>query len=208
MGHYGPAFHRTLRHYFVKRSPKAVAWKPDTKVLEMSNRLRGSITSTVLQTNCLLSYLLNNRRSPEQETVFKGLGRSPVHFLLENKMISLTCLLIVLLGTPDILPDEEMWLDDPNKLPTLFTEWRRERDEPYLTVLVENWLRTSRLRNYPKWINGRLYERWYAPHSWAGDLNHDGITNMQDFGIAAKYYVGEIHVLTRIERAAIWVNDL
>lgn len=96
------------------------------------------------------------------------------------------------LADPNILPNEVAWLDDPNVLPTLFVEWREERSEPYITVLVENWLRTDRQRDYPKTIDGVLYATWTAPYSWASDLNHDNAIDMQDFGIVAKFYTGGI----------------
>jgi len=106
----------------------------------------------------------------------------------------LTCFcMLFLLGQPQILPDEIQWLDDPNILPTLFTEWNEERAEPYIIVLKENWLRKNRLRTYPKEIDGKLYDTWHAPYSWAGDLNHDDITNLKDFAIMAKYSQGGVH---------------
>ena len=97
-------------------------------------------------------------------------------------------LVILLLSDPNILPDEVAWLDDPNILPTLFVEWREERSEPYVTVLVENYLRPDRHRSHPKTIDGILYETWTAPYAWAADLNHDGKINFIDFGIVAKYH--------------------
>ena len=101
-------------------------------------------------------------------------------------------LLVVSLADPNILPDEVAWLDDPNMLCTLFTEWKQERIEPYLTVPVENWLATTRKRNYAKEIDGVTYDSWTAPYSWAGDLNHDDIVNMKDIAILAKYYTGRL----------------
>ncbi len=83
-----------------------------------------------------------------------------------------------------ILPNELAWLDDPNILPTLFEQWNEIRPEPYLTVLVENWLRPNRWREYPRFGSSR----WLAPYSWAGDLNHDEKMNIRDFGVAAKHY--------------------
>ncbi|KKM95423.1 hypothetical protein LCGC14_1188250 [marine sediment metagenome] len=105
-------------------------------------------------------------------------------------MLIQVCLLWLTLADPNILPNEVEWLDDPNMLPTLFTEWEEERPEPYITVFIENWLRTDRHRNYPKTIDGVLYETWTAPYAWASDLNHDDIINMHDFGIVAKFYRG------------------
>lgn len=108
-------------------------------------------------------------------------------------MLIQVCLLWMALTDPNaILPHEVEWLDDPNILPTLFVEWREERTEPYITVLVENWLRTDRQRNYPKTIDGVLYTTWTAPYAWASDLNHDDIIDFQDFGIVAKFYQGGI----------------
>ena len=100
----------------------------------------------------------------------------------------------VKINQPNIipLPQEQQMLDSPNAVAGLFRQWDEVRCEPYLTVLVENWLRTDRRRHYPKLIDGEWYNPWIAPYSWVSDLNYDGITNMKDFGIVAKFYHGEL----------------
>ncbi len=107
-------------------------------------------------------------------------------------MLVQVCLILLAMQQPDILPPAETeWLDDPNTLATLFTEWDEERSwEPYLSVLVENWLLTTRVRNYPKYIDGTWYDSWTAPYSWVGDLNHDDIVNLEDLAILAKFFKG------------------
>lgn len=109
------------------------------------------------------------------------------------------CLLLMSLGTnataPVILPDEIEWLNEPNGLDSLFEEWNRirgARAHPYVEVIQENWLRRNRLRTYPKEIDGEIYNLWFAPYSWAGDLNHDNITNMKDLGLYALHYEDEV----------------
>ena len=97
---------------------------------------------------------------------------------------------ILAISDPNILPDEVAWLDDPNTLATLFVEWQQERIEPYATVTIENWLRTDRHRDYPKEIDGVLYDTWTAPYSWCSDLNHDGAIDLHDFGIMADHHPG------------------
>jgi len=80
-----------------------------------------------------------------------------------------------------ILPDEISWLDDPYYLESLFGEWYSEDPEiqgwyaEYVQVVIENWGKGGKL-----------------PYSWHGDLNHDGIANMIDFGKAAAEYRGRI----------------
>ncbi len=103
-------------------------------------------------------------------------------------MLIQACLILLALADPNILPNEVAWLDDPNILPTLFTEWQDERAEPYITVLIENWLRMDRHRNYPKIIDGVLYDTWTAPYAWVSDLNHDDVVDIHDFGIVAQFY--------------------
>lgn len=106
-------------------------------------------------------------------------------------MLVQICLIMLVMTQPDILPDEIEWLDDPNILATLFVEWDEERPrKPYLSVPAENWGLTTRVRNYPTFINGEWYNPWTAPYSWVGDLNHDGVVNLKDFGILAQYFKG------------------
>ncbi|KKL80985.1 hypothetical protein LCGC14_1999310 [marine sediment metagenome] len=106
-------------------------------------------------------------------------------------MLIQVCVVMLALADPNILPNEVAWLDDPNTLATLFTEWDEERSwQPYLAVLAENWLSTIRTRTYSKYIDGAWYNPWIAPYSWVGDLNHDGVVNLEDLAILAKFFKG------------------
>ncbi len=97
-------------------------------------------------------------------------------------------------NVPAILPCEVEWLSDLNMLSTFFTEWRQEREEPYATVIFENWGRTSGRRDYAKEIDGVLYPWWIAPHSWWGDLFPDGVVNMHDYGIMSENHTRSFYV--------------
>ena len=129
-------------------------------------------------------------------------------------MLIHACLLMLFFGNPNILPNEVAWLDDPNTLTTLFTEWEAEQAEPYAMVTLENWLRTDRKRNYPKTIDGVLYQTWTAPYAWASDLNHDDVVDLQDFGIVAEYHPGGLNLRpeppppTRVEVIAMFAEML
>ncbi len=109
-------------------------------------------------------------------------------------MLIQVCVMMLALAdpnAPNILPDEVAWLDDPNILATLFTEWDEERPwKPYLSALAGNWGLTTRIRTYSKYIDGAWYDSWTAPYSWVGDLNHDGIVNLEDLAILAKFFKG------------------
>jgi hypothetical protein len=96
-------------------------------------------------------------------------------------LIMLACTACNVYASQDVLPDEVEWLDDPYYLESLFGEWYS--DDPniqgwhaeYEQVVIENWGKGGK-----------------QPYSWYGDLNHDGITNMIDFGKAAAEYRGRI----------------
>lgn len=131
------------------------------------------------------------RRPRSGDSHYRGYAKIWVYVLIGvYEMLIQACLIMLMLSDPNILPNEVTWLDDPYLLSTLFTEWDEVRPEPYATVTLENWLRTDRHRDCPKEIDGVVYDTWTAPYAWASDLNHDGIVDLYDFGIVAKFHRG------------------
>lgn len=89
----------------------------------------------------------------------------------------------------DYLPDEVVWLDDPNEYATLFDEWDTDGwHAEYVMVVIENWGRTGRVPLLT--VDGKAVTN--LPYSWLGDLDHSGTVNMRDFAKAAKQYRGRI----------------